>query len=43
MYDFCFLRLHLLYMEVPRLGVEWELRLPTYATAAAMLRSESRL
>ena len=32
---FFFLRLHLRYMEVPRLEVEWELQLPAYATAIA--------
>ena len=31
-----FLGLHLWYMEVPRLGVELELKLPAYATATAM-------
>ena len=32
---FCFLGPHLKHMEVPRLGVEWELQLPTYTTATA--------
>ena len=32
---FCFLGPHLQHMEVPRLGVESELQLPAYATAAA--------
>ena len=32
----CFLRPHLQHMEVPRLGVELELQLPTYATTTAM-------
>ena len=27
--------LHLWHMEVPRLGVEWQLQLPAYATATA--------
>ena len=31
-----FLGLHLLYMEVPRLGVKFELQLPAYTTATAM-------
>ena len=31
----CFLGPHLRHMEVPRLGVEWELQLPAYATATA--------
>ena len=30
---FCFLGLHLQHMEVPKLGVESELQLPTYTTA----------
>ena len=30
-----FLALHLWHMEVPRLGVEWELQLPAYAIATA--------
>ena len=30
------LGLHLLHMEVPRLGVELELQLPAYTTATAM-------
>ena len=30
---FVFLRLHPQHMEVPRLGVELELQLPTYTTA----------
>ena len=33
---FVFLGLHPQHMEVPRLGVESELQLPTYATAMAM-------
>ena len=33
---FCFLESRLQHIEVPRLGVESELQLPTYATAAAM-------
>ena len=33
---FCFLGLHPWYMEVPRLGVESELQLPSYTTATAM-------
>ena len=34
---FCFFfQLHLWHMEVPRLGVESELQLPTYTTATAM-------
>ena len=33
---FCFLGLHLWHVEVPRLGVELELRLPFCATATAM-------
>ena len=36
-YLFCFLGLHLPYVEVPRLGVESELQLQAYATATAML------
>ena len=32
----CFLGLHLQHIEVPRLGVEPELQLPTYLTATAM-------
>ena len=32
-----FLWLHLGHMEVPRLGVELELQLPSYTTATAML------
>ena len=32
---FFFLRLHLQHMEIPRLGVESELQLPTYTTAIA--------
>ena len=32
---FVFLGLHLLYMEVPRLGVQSELQLPAYTTATA--------
>ena len=31
---FCFLGRHLGHMEVPKLGVELELQLPAYATAA---------
>ena len=34
--SFAFLGLHLWHMEIPRLGVELELRLPAYATVAAM-------
>ena len=37
LFAFCFLELHLRHMEVPRLGVELELQLPTDATATAML------
>ena len=33
---FSFLGLHVQCMEVPRLGVEWELQLPTCTTATAM-------
>ena len=33
---FCFLRLHPWHMEVPKLGVYWELQLPAYTTATAM-------
>ena len=33
---FSFLGLHLPHMEVPRLGVEWELQLPAYASGTAM-------
>ena len=33
---FFFLGLHLQHMEVPRLGVEWELQLTAYTTATAM-------
>ena len=33
---FVFLRPHLQYTEVPRLGVESELQLPAYATVTAM-------
>ena len=33
---FFFLQLHAQHMEVPRLGVEWELQLPAYTTATAM-------
>ena len=36
-YLFCFLRLHLRHMEVPRLGVELELQLPAYITATATM------
>ena len=32
-FPFCFLGPHLWHMEVPRLGVEWELQLPAYTTA----------
>ena len=32
-YIFFFLGLYLWYMEVPRLGVKWELQLPVYTTA----------
>ena len=32
---FCFLEPHSRDMEVPRLGVEWELQLPAYTTATA--------
>ena len=32
----CFLGPHLRHMEVPRLGIKSELRLPAYTTAAAM-------
>ena len=35
-YFLCFLGLHLWHMGVPRLGVESELQLPSYATATAM-------
>ena len=31
----CFLGLQVCHMEVPRLGIELELQLPAYATAAA--------
>ena len=31
----CILGPHLWHMEVPRLGVEWELQLPAYPTATA--------
>ena len=33
---FCLLGLHLRHENVPRLGVEWELQLPAYATDTAM-------
>ena len=33
--SFVFLQLYLRRMEVPRLGVEWELQLPAYTTATA--------
>ena len=33
---FCFLGPHLLHMEFPRLGVKWELHLPTYTIVTAM-------
>ena len=33
---FIFLGLHLQHMEVPRLGVEWELQLLAYGTATVM-------
>ena len=33
---FCFLGPHPGHMEVPRLGVKWELQLPAYTTATAM-------
>ena len=32
---FCFLGLQVQHMEVPRLGVEWELQLPAYTTVTA--------
>ena len=32
-YFYCFLRLYLQHMEVPRLGIELELQLPAYTTA----------
>jgi len=35
-FSFCFLGLHLKHMEVPRLGVELELKLPAYAAATAI-------
>ena len=34
-WSFVYLGLHLRHMEVPRLGVELELRLPAYTTATA--------
>lgn len=34
----CFLGLHPRHVEVPRLGVQLELQLPAYATAASHLR-----
>ena len=36
LFYFCFLGLHEQYVEVPRLGVESELQLPAYTTAAVM-------
>ena len=33
---FCFLGPPLKHMEIPRLGVEWELQLPAHTTATAM-------
>ena len=33
----CFLGPHLWHMQVPRLGVTWELQLPAYTTATATL------
>ena len=38
-FAFFFLRLHPWYMEVPKLGVEWELQLPAYTVATVMLDS----
>ena len=35
-YVFVFLGLYLQHMDLPRLGVEWELQLPAYAIATAM-------
>ena len=35
LFIFCFLGLHPRHMEVPRLGVEWELQPLAYATATA--------
>ena len=40
---FFFLGPHLWHMEVPKLGVELELRLPVYITANSNLGSELRL
>ena len=37
LFFFCFLRLHPWHMDVPRLGVESELQLPSIATATATL------
>ena len=34
-FSFFFLGLHLGHMDVPRLGVNWELQLPAYTTATA--------
>ena len=34
-YLFCSLGPHMRHVEVPRLGVEWELYLPAYTTATA--------
>ena len=34
---------HLQHMEVPRLGVEMELQLPSYTTATAVVGSELHL
>ena len=31
-----FLGLHLQHVEIPRLGVKWELQLPSYTTSTAM-------
>ena len=39
-FSFFFLILHLQHMEVPRLGVESELKLPAYATATATATQE---
>ena len=36
MYLFFFLGLHLWQMNVPMLGIEWDLQLPAYTTATAM-------
>ena len=35
LFVFCFLRLNLWHMEIPRLRVESEMQLPAYATATA--------